>query len=162
MVTPLLSLPKLQSRSTPSKSPNLRFSCESRIKSQPASRLFSSYKHGVDISINSGPLNYLKRSRMTNRSRDVTERKKSPRKNYRECLRGTGETRQPQWSRPYIRQLGFWYMATSIRHILRRAKAFYNELYCDAYDDPKLSSGEVMNIDPYFSVPVVEKLILCS
>lgn len=47
-------------------------------------------------------------------------------------------------------------MASSIRYIVRKAKAVYDELCSDAYEDSRWPPGEaVMSVDPYFSLPVV-------
>ncbi|KAG7542236.1 hypothetical protein ISN45_Aa07g022340 [Arabidopsis thaliana x Arabidopsis arenosa] len=44
-----------------------------------------------------------------------------------------------------------WYMKCSISHILRRARAFYNEFCCDTYAE----SNTMAVVDPYFSIPVI-------
>lgn len=59
------------------------------------------------------------------------------------------------------RGLGLWYVTSCISHILRKARAFYNEFCCDAItdggDDTTRRQGynyEVMLVDPYFSIPI--------
>ncbi|KAK1569336.1 hypothetical protein Q3G72_035601 [Acer saccharum] len=54
-------------------------------------------------------------------------------------------------------RLGFLYFKSSIRYILRKARAFYNELACDNYDVdiPTVLGDQVMGVDPYFSIPVI-------
>lgn len=44
-----------------------------------------------------------------------------------------------------------WYMKCSIRYILRRTRAFYNEFCCDTH----VQSSTTVVVDPYFSVPVL-------
>ncbi|KFK28600.1 hypothetical protein AALP_AA7G018600 [Arabis alpina] len=44
-----------------------------------------------------------------------------------------------------------WYMKCSISYILRKARAFYNEFSCDTYAE----SSTMVEVDPYFSVPVL-------
>lgn len=156
MVSSLLSLPKLQSRSMPSRSP---FSLDPRIESDPARCLFSSHNHGADRCIGFGPWSGLKRSRMINGSGDTAGRENDiPREKYRERL--PESVRKRRWRRrsgTRIPRMELWHVASSIRHVLRKAKAFCNELCCDAYDDARIasSSPKEMRIDPYFSLPVV-------
>ncbi|XP_010434419.1 PREDICTED: uncharacterized protein LOC104718378 [Camelina sativa] len=45
-----------------------------------------------------------------------------------------------------------WYMKCSISYILRKARAFYNEFCCDTYVE---SSSDMVVVDPYFSIPVI-------
>lgn len=54
-----------------------------------------------------------------------------------------------------VLHLNLWYFTSTISHILRKAKAFYNECCCDAYEDEKMKKIEVISIDPYFSMPVL-------
>lgn len=55
--------------------------------------------------------------------------------------------------RQLSRFLGFWYLESSIRYILRKVNAlFYNELCSDAYEEHGKTH---MCVDPYFSIPVV-------
>lgn len=141
MASPLLSLPKLHDRSTPS-----------RVKSEPTRHSVSSYRHGVDRRTDSEPMTYSKRRRAEDETGDVLERGSAPRKDNREPWR----KRRRRWSVRGFRRLGLRYMAASIKHILRKAKAFYNELCCDAYNDARSSSQELaVGIDPYFSLPVL-------
>lgn len=58
------------------------------------------------------------------------------------------------WGRDRSR-LGFWYVTTSVRYILRKARAFYNELCCETYDDHTKMFNQVMIAEPYFSIPVI-------
>lgn len=44
-----------------------------------------------------------------------------------------------------------WYMKCSISFILRKARSFYNEFCCDTY----VESSTMVEVDPYFSIPVV-------
>ncbi|AEE84181.1 hypothetical protein AT4G19430 [Arabidopsis thaliana] len=44
-----------------------------------------------------------------------------------------------------------WYMKCSISHILRKARAFYNEFCCDTYAE----SNTMAVVEPYFSIPVI-------
>ncbi|XP_020874820.1 uncharacterized protein LOC9304009 [Arabidopsis lyrata subsp. lyrata] len=53
--------------------------------------------------------------------------------------------------RDVARQSLLWYMKCSISHILRRARAFYNEFCCDTY----VESNTMAVVDPYFSIPVI-------
>lgn len=59
-----------------------------------------------------------------------------------------------------VPRLGLVHLTASISHILRRARAFYNEFCCDAYDeyDSSRSRSQVMVVDPYFSMPVIYTL----
>ncbi|KAA0052276.1 hypothetical protein E6C27_scaffold207G001040 [Cucumis melo var. makuwa] len=50
-----------------------------------------------------------------------------------------------------VLHMNFWYFTSTISHILRKAKAFYNECCCDAYEDERM----FQSIDPYFSMPVL-------
>lgn len=57
---------------------------------------------------------------------------------------------------------GLWYVTSCISHILRKARAFYNEFCCDAIfydvDDTTRMQGyndEVMLVDAYFSIPII-------
>ncbi|KAI4367967.1 hypothetical protein MLD38_016588 [Melastoma candidum] len=50
--------------------------------------------------------------------------------------------------------VGFWYVATSIRCIIRKAKYFYNECCCAAFAD-EVVNNEVASVEPYFSIPVI-------
>ncbi|KAL5796884.1 hypothetical protein ACOSQ2_001704 [Xanthoceras sorbifolium] len=52
-------------------------------------------------------------------------------------------------------RIGFWRVKSSIRYILRKAKALFNELSCDNYDKPTVLGDQVMGVDPYFSIPVL-------
>ncbi|KAJ9707652.1 hypothetical protein PVL29_002614 [Vitis rotundifolia] len=53
-----------------------------------------------------------------------------------------------------VHQLGFSYLASSLRYFLSKAKAFYNRFFLEAIDNP-MGRTEVMLVDPYFSFPVV-------
>ncbi|KAK2661954.1 hypothetical protein Ddye_000528 [Dipteronia dyeriana] len=44
---------------------------------------------------------------------------------------------------------------TTEMYILRKARAFYNELSCDIYDIPTVIGDQAMGVDPYFSIPVI-------
>ena len=63
--------------------------------------------------------------------------------------------RKPKhWAQERSR-LGFWYVTTSIRYILRKARAFYNEFCSEKYDDHPKMFNQVMIAEPYFSIPVI-------
>ncbi|GAV88752.1 hypothetical protein CFOL_v3_32173, partial [Cephalotus follicularis] len=71
-----------------------------------------------------------------------------------------GEKYMPRKKKPghwalQFPRLGIWYMTSSISYILRKAKAFYNECCCDAFEDPVLMGKQVTLVDSYFSTPVV-------
>ena len=53
-----------------------------------------------------------------------------------------------------VLQWNMWYFTSTISYILRKAKAFYNECCCDAYEDERMKRVEVAMVDPYFSMPV--------
>lgn len=59
-----------------------------------------------------------------------------------------------RWVRDLSR-LSAWYMASSISYILRKARAFYNELCCENYDDSFQGNEAMLIANPYFSVPVI-------
>ncbi|GAY53495.1 hypothetical protein CUMW_149590 [Citrus unshiu] len=63
--------------------------------------------------------------------------------------------RKPKhWAQERSR-LRFWYVTTSIRYLLRKARAFYNEFCSEKYDDNPKVFKQVMIADPYFSIPVI-------
>ncbi|XP_010054918.2 uncharacterized protein LOC104443287 [Eucalyptus grandis] len=70
-----------------------------------------------------------------------------------------GEKKCQSWrrrGRDPPRLLGLWYLGSSIKYILMKAKAFYNEFCCDAFEDSLVvkNDGAVSLVDPYFSIPV--------
>lgn len=72
---------------------------------------------------------------------------------------GFGEKKHWSWcrrARVLPRLLGFWYLESSIRYILMKAKAFYKEFCCDAFEGSLVvkNDGVVSLVDPYFSIPV--------
>lgn len=54
-----------------------------------------------------------------------------------------------------VLHLNLWYFTSTISHILRKAKAFYNECCCDAYEDERMKKVEMALVDAYFSMPVL-------
>lgn len=89
----------------------------------------------------------------------MRERERSGHCAYREMVSelgdGKGKRRKRRKKTQFgaVFQLNLWYFASTISHILRKAKAFYNECCCDAYEDGKIV--EVTLVDPYFSMPAL-------
>ncbi|XP_010536240.1 PREDICTED: uncharacterized protein LOC104811271 [Tarenaya hassleriana] len=76
-----------------------------------------------------------------------------------------GGNKYGEWGGEVARITLWWYMKSSIRYILMKARAFYNEFSCDAttYDDESklamhFAGGKgtaMMVVDPYFAIPVL-------
>ncbi|KAI4372174.1 hypothetical protein MLD38_010443 [Melastoma candidum] len=90
----------------------------------------------------------------TNKKAPADEDPKKGKKKPENSNKSEAKYRRKMQGLPRAPRVGFWYVATSIRYILRKAKAFYNECCCAAFADEAVNN-EVASVEPYFSIPVI-------
>ncbi|KAF7847586.1 hypothetical protein BT93_L2814 [Corymbia citriodora subsp. variegata] len=82
------------------------------------------------------------------------------------CNMGFGTKKSRSWGRraqELPRLLGFWNLASSIRYIRMKTKAFYNGFRSDSLEDSLVvrHDGAASLVDPYFAIPVTPPPCMC-
>ncbi|KAF8033464.1 hypothetical protein BT93_D2160 [Corymbia citriodora subsp. variegata] len=116
--------------------------------------------HGPKSPLSGGQNKPIKRSKV----RHCLEKDASHHHYPAECMELHGDAASGEKKRRSRRRqaqelpwlLGFGYLESSMRYILMKAKAFFNEFCCDAFEDSLVVKNDavVSVVDPYFSIPV--------